>query len=176
MVGHEDICDMEVALRKLLMIVDQIEMVREVCVGALLLERIVPGIIQVVVLVVECLGATLLEGVVAVRVHQNGFILTRAVRVLKRWVTAEFTELTIVAIFARTGVSILVILAKVVAHEVIRVFFWLANRVTRGLPAPLANLLLHRFEAADALLACGTGVRRRADASTVFVKLGPPSF
>ena len=39
-VDYEDVCDMEVALLELLVVVDLVQMVREIGVGALLLERV----------------------------------------------------------------------------------------------------------------------------------------
>ena len=64
MVGHEDIGDVEVALCKLLAIRDEVQMVREVSVRALLLEWIVPRIAEMVVLVIELLSTALVPAMI----------------------------------------------------------------------------------------------------------------
>ena len=74
MVRHEDVCDVEVSLLELLVIVDLIQMVWVVCVGALLLEGIGRGIISVVVFVVDLLSSPLVKGIESRRVHVGAIV------------------------------------------------------------------------------------------------------
>ena len=173
MVGHEDIGDVEVALCKLLVIRDEVQVVREVSVRALLLEWIVPRIAEMVVLVIELLSTALLPAMIVRRIHQIGVILASAVRVLKGRINALLAELAPVAALTGARISATVELAEVIAHKVVRILKWLTNSMLRGLPAEHANTLLCRLEALNTRLTLGTSIWRCTDAGAILTLFSP---
>ena len=119
MVHDVDIGQVEVTRGKLLVIVNLVEMVGEVRVGALLLERILRGIVPVIFFVVELLCSALIEGAVGLGVHHVGVKLSCAVWVLVR---RMITNIAVLASISRLAVTLLcdaVVSAEVVAHDLI---------------------------------------------------------
>lgn len=163
-VDCEDVCDVEVARDKLLVVLNLVQEVREVRVLALLLERVQILRTDMVVLVVDLFAHLLDVAVKGETLHHHRFVLAGAVWVLIAHVCAHLAEVTFVAIVARADVGILVIAAKAVALELIRVKWRDADNC-----ATLADLLslgLERCLALHTVFAC---VRWRTNA---FARLG----
>ena len=115
-----DVGQVEIARGEFLVIVNLVEMVGEVRVSALLLERILGCIVPVIVFVVQLLSPALVESIVSLGVHQVSIELSSAVGVLVGWMVTDIAELASVSGLAVTLLSDAVEFTEVVAHDLVR--------------------------------------------------------
>ena len=88
------------------------------------------------------------------------------------WIGAHFTVSASVTSIASAFGRVSVVLAEVVAHDIVRVFHCGAKRMLFSFPAPYAGFYLVSCEALDALLADLSSVWGCTIARTIIVALG----
>ena len=144
---------MEVSRHKLFVVLDLIQVVREVSVLALLLEW-TPCVFQVVDLVVYLFSASRIEAIVGLAFHVASLELSSAIRVLVLCVLTHFTELACIALLTVANLASLVVRAETIALEVVGSFLWHADCVLldHAVCSMLAGLSLVNEEARVTLL------------------------
>ena len=127
MIDGEDIGDVELSRDKLLVVLDLIEEVREVCVLALLLEGTVSVLVHMIVFMVHLLSPLLIVSIVGHTVHEISLHEPCAIRVLKVHIFTHLTVCAGIASIAITRIGASIVLPKSIALVKVRVFVWYTN-------------------------------------------------
>jgi hypothetical protein len=164
-IGHKEICDVEVARDELLVVMDVIQEGGVVCQRTLLLEDVVEILSQRILAVIDLRSSSL----IILPEHETftafGLDWGNTVRVLHLWVSALFTERP--SMFLVTEAVFSPVLPKPVAVRILRAFLWFAVNCCASGVFALLDLNSLCFKAIFTPITSLTRVWERANALTV---------